>query len=175
MKSHFFIRLLISLTLFPGCEKKNESPENEPAGEKICFEWYSVNHAWGLSYGHWIIDEKGNIRVNSKDSIVWLNSTRPEKSIHHFDSVVFKIEAEELSEYVKLLQQASEGRVNCTPQQRADYGENVYNCFSFDQKRNTYKTILLSKKSDLEDCNNTNNAAMKIDAWLRTIKAKLPH
>ena len=66
MKTRYYIIRLTVVIFFIGlvaCEKEiNETFYNQ----KIFFEHYSINYAWGLHYLHWIIDNEGNVRINSK-------------------------------------------------------------------------------------------------------------
>jgi hypothetical protein len=159
------ILLIAAITILISCEKENNLDLTE---QSAYFEHYSINYAWGLSYVHWIIDNKGYVRVNHKlDSIIWINDDEIDKSICLFDSVIFQVELNELKHYINLIPSVSKGQTVCHDRNRADFGEVVFNCFFND------KIVLISSMTDLEDCYNSNTKAIYVDNWLKNIDAKI--
>lgn len=133
--------------------------------QSVYFEYYSINHAWGQQYSHWIIDNQGNVLEHHKpDSLIWINEYEINETASAFDSVIYKIELSELHSYVDLIPVASKGQVSCSEEHRADFGGIVFNAFYND------KTILLSSMSDIEDCYNLDPRAIDIADWLKSIQ-----
>ena len=164
------LSLLIILALI-SCKKKDIP---QPPTQKIYFEHYVINYAWGLSYTHWIIDDMGNVRVNcKKDSIVWINSSQLNNSLNYFDSTIYKVDKSELTQYVNLIESASKGKIDSTVQHRADFGSSVYNCYWYNKSQNLYSAVTLSEMSDNIDLSNTDNNAILIDTWLKGLNSKI--
>ncbi len=168
MKACYYIIKLAVVIFFIGlvaCEKEN----NEILyNQKIFFEHFSINYAWGLHYVHWIIDNEGNVRINSKaDSLIWINENNLDDIVNSFDSVIYNVGIDELYQYIDFISLAANGKIVCEDQHRADFGGTVFNCFYCG------KIILLSSMSDIEDCSNKNRKAIKIDDWLKNIYHKI--
>jgi hypothetical protein len=165
-----FVATLISLGLV-ACKKDNV---NNNANQKIYFEHYAINYAWGLSYVHWIIDDEGNVRINRKrDSIIWINSNELNKYLNYFDTIIYKVDRTDFNQFVNMIEKASQGRIDSTSRMRADFGGIVFNCYYYDKTKNRYNSVLLSEMSDLVDKTNTDSSAIKIDLWLKNIHAKI--
>jgi hypothetical protein len=117
---------------------------------------------------HWVIDNKGNVLLNtSHDSIIRINANDIKYGNAFFDSVIYKVDLKELNHYIDLIPFASRGKIRCEDQNRADFGGNEYNAFYQD------RIVLLSSKSDIEDCSNKSNDAAKIDKWLKGLQYKI--
>ena len=154
------------------CNKEDDSVSMEE--QKIFFEFNSTNSAWGLAYTHWIIDNKGNIRVNRvRDSIVNISADRLGSFVNYFDSIIYKLETKELTKYVGMIDFAAKGDIDSISRTKNDFGSVLVNCFWYDKISKRYKTILLSFKSDLLDCKNTDTSAIKIDSWLKDINSNI--
>ena len=159
--------LLICAFLLISCEKDSNDDH------KVYFEHYAINYAWGFSYVHWIIDNEGNVLTNRKnDSFISFSDNLSYAKIL-FDSVIYKIDKQELEQYVALIEPASKGELDSIPRSRADFGGTVFNCFLYNNINNSYKTILLSQMSDVMDIINTDSSAKKIDKWLIDIHQKI--
>jgi len=132
-----------------------------------------INYAWGINYTHWIIDDMGNVRINRKrDSIVWIKSSDLNNYVNYFDSIIYKVDKAELTQYINLIESASKGKVDTTIQHRADFGGIEYNCYWYDKSKNVYRTVALSNMSDNYDLKNTDNNAILIDTWLKGLNPK---
>jgi len=164
--------LLTSLIaiFFIACEYNNE----DQIYQRVFFEHYSINYAWGLSYFHWIIDNEGNVRANRiKDSIFWINTNELNKSIANFDTTLYKIDKGELNQYIALIELSSKGQIDSIKRSRADFGTTVYNCFWYDKLENVYRTIVLNQRSDFLDITNLDSNAIKIHLWLKSLNVKI--
>ena len=160
--------LIISSILFIACEKEANN-EN-----RIYFEHFYINYAWGFSYVHWIIDDEGNVLTNrNNDSYIDINSIGLNNAKILFDSIIYKVNKQELEQYIGLIESASKGKLDSIDQYRADFGGSVFNCFSYDNSNNSYTKILLSYMSDTMDIFNTDSSAIKIDNWLKSIHIKI--
>jgi len=168
MKTRYFI-IRLAVVIFSiglaACEKEN----NEAFyNQKIYFEHCYINSAWGLHYIHWIIDNEGNVRINSKaDSLIWINENNLDNIDNSFDSVIYNVGLDELNKYIDLIPMAKNGKIVCKSQSRDDFGGTEYNCFYCG------KIILISSMSDIEDCLNKNRKAIKIDDWLKNINREI--
>jgi hypothetical protein len=160
--------LIIFLFLVIACEK-NTRNEN-----RIYFEHYAINYAWAFSYVHWIIDDEGNVLTNrNNDSYIDINSIGLNNAKILFDSIIYKVNKQELEQYIALIEPATTGVLDSIPQYRRDFGGTVFNCFSYDNSNNIYTKILLSYMSDTMDIFNTDSSAIKIDNWLKSIHIKI--
>ena len=165
------IFLFSFLTLVAACQKESNKDLNS---QRIYFEHYAINYAWGLSYVHWIIDNEGNVLTNrKKEVVIWNNNEEMNEGIIKFDSVIYKIDKNELEQYVSLIEAASKGQIDSSEQHRADFGKTVYNCYYYDKQGSAYRAILLSEMSDMIDKSNLDNNAIKIDNWLKCIHGKI--
>ena len=157
---------LICFFLIISCEKENISEFKE---QKIFFEHYAINYAWGLSYLQWIIDYEGNVRKNKeRDSIIWIDPENLNSYLEMFDTIIYNIDKTELDYYIQLIPNASKGEILEIEQNRADFGGTVY--YSFKPKGHTYEIVILSEMSDIMDKTNLDSSAMKIDKWLKDIQ-----
>ena len=159
------------LFVFFACKKK-DNPET-PA-QKIYFEHYVINYAWGLNYIHWIIDDLGNVKINrKKDSIIWIKSSNLNNGLNNFDSIIYKVDKNELTANIKLIEAASKGKVDSIVQHRADFGSTAYNCYWYDKSKNTFRTVILSNLTDTFDQLNTDSSAILINIWLNGLNSKI--
>lgn len=121
-----------------------------------------------------MIDDEGNVRTNhKKDSGVLINTSDPNKEIVLFDSIIYHIDKLELGKYIALIELASKGRIDSVIQSRADFGSTGFNCFLYNEKKNSYTSILLSLMSDNLDKINVDSNAIKIDNWLKDIHIRI--
>ncbi len=167
----FLIGLISIISIFSmtSCEKENEKDETV---QEIYFEHYAINYAWGLSYVHWIIDNQGNVRVNkTQDSIIWISPDKLNEYVEMFDTVIFKVDKNELEYYINLIPDAAKGEMSQIKQNRADFGGIVFNCFM--RGNDSYKIVLLSEMSDVMDKTNLDTNAAKIDKWLKDLHAQI--
>ena len=162
-----FIKLsvIISFCGLVTCEKDETEITSE---QSICFEHYAINWARGFQYIHWMIDTEGNVRIShAPDSILWITEYDIDKRVSTFDSVIYKVNLDELILYIKLIPSASKGRIICEEKHRADFGGYIFNCFFSD------KIILLGSMSDNEDCFNSEKDAITIYNWLKDLDVKI--
>lgn len=163
--------LIISILFISAisCEKENK---NDISDQKIYFEYYSINLAWGLLYKHWIIDNQGNVRENKvRDSIIWINPENLNDYVDMFDTVIYKVDKTELDYYAGLISKAATGEIDTIDQYRPDYGGHGYNCFY--RKDNKYIKVILSMMSANEDLKNIDTNAIKIDTWLKNLQSDI--
>jgi hypothetical protein len=172
MKARNYIKTACFISIFlTGIIACTEDEKFQP-NQQIYFEHYEINYAWGLNYVHWIIDDKGNVRLNKKkDSLVWINYNELNNSIRYFDSVVYKIDEPEFRKYVSLIEAASKGKIDSIHVIRADFGTTVYNCFWYNISGSQNKRIVISRMSDLGDEKNLDSKAIEIDSWLKNINS----
>jgi hypothetical protein len=151
--------VILFLAVMIACEKEDQSEE---VNQNIYFEYYSYNLAWGFNYGHWIIDNAGNVRISSReDTVIWIEDDL--ENLDWFDSIIYKVDTMELKRYKARVTAAGRGDVACFNRQRRDFGTIAFNCY----KGN--KLIPLSLTNDTRDCKNTNVNAMLIEMWLMGI------
>jgi hypothetical protein len=163
------IILISSALLLLSCEKKGNEEQH-----RVYFEHYAMNYAWGFSYVHWVIDDEGKVLTNRKKiSDIVLNSNNINSATIVFDSILYKIDRNELEQYIALILPAANGEIVSTVQARADFGNTVFNCFWYKEMTSTYATILLSQMSDNLDKINVDSNAVKIDKWLKEIHSKI--
>jgi hypothetical protein len=165
MKPIYCLRRILSLLIIVfgiiACDKQSAENQNK---QIVYFEYYSLNYAWGFQYTHWIIDNKGNVRMNhNPDSIFWINANEIDSCINYFDSIVYKIEPSAFKKYVSLIQPASQGEYDCRYYEMTDVAETGFYCF----RDHTF--IVLQLTDGTSDCLNTDTSAIKIESWLRSI------
>ena len=159
------LTVIVFFTIILACEKENRIKLEE---QDLYFEYCAINYAWGFQYLHWVIDRKGNVLVNSHtDSIIQINENDIKYGNPCFDSTIYTVDRIELDRYIDLIPSASRGKIRCEDRDRADFGGISFSAFYRD------KVILLSSMSDIEDCTNNNNNAVKIDKWLTELHYKI--
>jgi hypothetical protein len=165
---NFYIRAIAVIATITGliaCEKDDRIKFDD---QSLYFEHNAINYAWGFAYLHWVIDSQGNVQINRcTDSIIRINENDIKNGNACFDSVIYKVDLKELRYYINLIPSASRGNIKCEDRDRADFGGTEFNAFYRD------KIILLSSMSDIEDCTNNNNDAVKIDKWLKELHYKI--
>ena len=101
--------IFVGITSINSCEKDSVNNQQE---QKIYFEFYAINYAWGLYYVHWVIDDQGNVRENKKqDSLIWVNSDNLNEYVEMFDTVIYTVEKSELDYYIDLIPSAANGEI----------------------------------------------------------------
>jgi hypothetical protein len=156
---------IVALSVLFACDKDDRIKLDD---QILYFEYCAINYAWGFQYSHWVIDRNGNVLANTNtDSIIQINENDIKYGNASFDSALYKVDRKELEHYINLIPSASRGKIKCEDQQRADFGGISFSAFYRD------KTILLSSMSDIEDCTNNNNDAVKIDKWLNELQYKI--
>ncbi len=157
--------VFVVLTILTSCEKEDRVKFDD---QYLYFEYCAINYAWGFQYLHWVINKYGYVLANTKnDSIIQINENDIKYGNACFDSALYKVDRKELEDYINLIHSASRGKIKCEERNRADFGGILFSAFYRD------KTILLSSMSDIEDCTNNNNDAVKIDKWLKELQYKI--
>ena len=153
-----------------------------PASQKILFECYYINWAWGYSHSGFFIDHEGKVMVYSQsgithpDNVDW-NFTDNQGNISEqalMENVQITtasntvIDQETLKKYADKIYLVKEN--NYTEYQKAyDMGAFVYACYRYNEKTRTYKHVTLLQNGDLVRENN-NIYAKQISDWLQSIK-----
>jgi len=161
----FSLRLILLLLFISGiaaCEKKKEQ---YPDNQKVYFEVYGISWAWGFDYYHWIIDNKGNIRINhNPDSVFWIDAENVDACLSYFDSVIYSIDPVEFKKYTDMIPAASEGEYDCKTQKIFDIGTTAYYCF----RERTF--ITLQYETNIKLCKNLDSSAVKLSKWLMDLQ-----
>ena len=112
------------------------------------------------------------MRVNkTNDSIIWISPDKLNEYVERFDTVIFKVDKNELDYYINLIPDAAKGEVTQTEQNRADFGGTVFNCYK--QESDSYEVVVLSEMSDVMDKMNLDSNAVKIDNWLKDLHVQI--
>jgi hypothetical protein len=146
---------------------------NSNSRQRIYFEHYVSNFAWAPIYVHWIVDDRGNVRINRKNSRIWINTHELTSYINFFDTIIYKLNMPEFNQYVNMIENASGGKIDSTVLNMADFGGIGYSCFWFDKIKNRYNSIVLSEVTDFFSKENTDSSARRISKWLKSIDSAI--
>lgn len=133
--------------------------------QKVYFEYYFYRPGDNFNI-HWIIDNKGYVRINSNtNSYFHIDSININDFKNLFDKKIHKVDINELEHYVSLIPEFLGGKIICEDSIiKSDYGENGYNCFIHDQ------LICIIKNTERENCYNEKVAKNKLVIWLEAAK-----
>jgi len=176
-KSVIMLLILIVSVLFASCEK-NEAPI--PASQKILFECYYINFAWGYNHQGFFIDNEGKImdyyQFGTYNDVDW-NFTDDQGNISEQalmenlqkstirDTLIDKNTLKKYSDKIYFVKDD-----NYTEYQAAyDAGAVVYSCYQYDENTGIYKQVVLSQYGDLVRINNS-EYAIQISDWLKSIR-----
>ena len=160
------------------CEK--EEIFVPPASQKILFECYYINFAWGYSHRGFFIDHEGKVMDYSQSGI----GARPDWNFHDNQGNISEqdlmenvqkttisnivIDQETLKKYAEKIYLVKEN--NYTEYQNSyDAGAFVYVCYQYNENTRTYKHVTLLENGDWVRKNN-NKYAKQISDWLQTIQ-----
>jgi len=160
--------ILIALTLIiPVSNSLSQNNIQTNREQKIYFEYYNYS-PWLNKHIHWIIDSKGDVRINSQtDSEILIDSNNIRNYKDIFDYKIHKVDLKELKKYTSLIPEFSEGQIVCEDIHRLDYGTTIFNCFMNEQ------VICLSRNNEIKSCNNEKVQDQHFWNWLKTIEKEV--
>lgn len=155
----YVIFFITSLTSFS--QNKIQTLKNQ----EVYFEYYFYRPGDNFNI-HWIIDNKGDVRINSNTDLYFhVDSSNINDFKNMFDKKIHKVDLKELEHYISLIPEFSCGKIICEDSIiKIDYGENGYNCFMHDQ------LICIIKNTERENCYNEKVAKNKLEIWLEAVK-----
>lgn len=164
--------LIVILTgiLLSGCSKEYYyGPEDQP----VYFEYRYINYAWGLADRGWLIDNEGNIRgfefpesYRVPDSAGHISTADLEYNLSQADTLLSSISIGEFEKHIKLIGGAADGNLGEAKQRGADMGSAVLSCYAYDPDNDAYSYVLLARKGDWEQFNQSAEAE-KLVKWLK--------
>jgi len=162
--------------LFVSCEK-NETVI--PSSQKILFEYYYVNYAWGYSHYGFFIDNEGRILDYSQQGGYNDNdwnfpddqgSISEQALMENLQKTTIRdtsIDKETLKKYSDRIYLVKDDDYT-EYQNMYDYGSLACVCYQYDENTKIYKRILLSEDGDWVRINK-NKYAAQISDWLKSI------
>jgi hypothetical protein len=171
--------LLILAGSFSSCGKNKAL--TPPASQKILFECYYINRAWGYSHRGFFIDNEGKVLDYSQsgsgvNNTAWnfpddqgmiseqaLMENLQKTTVR--DTLINKKTLEEYADIIYLVDENS-----YTERHNAyDMGARIYTCYQYNKDTRTYKQVKVSENGDWIRINN-NKYAKQISDWLQTIR-----
>lgn len=168
MRRALFVLFLVLLG--SSCHKENYyRPEDQP----VFFEYRYTNYAWGLFDSGWLIDQEGNIRgfefpldYRVPDSTGHVSAEDLEYNLAQTDTLLSSIGREDFEKHIKMIGGAEDGNIGEPRARGADMGSSVLSCYAFDPGSGSYTYILLARKGDWEQYNQSAEAE-KLVNWLK--------
>jgi hypothetical protein len=180
MKTTLYIKLLAIAGLLMAGTLSCKKDEVNEVRQKVFFEYHyfylpeEVSAYNIISTYHWIIDYKGNVRINkNKDSLIWIDPVNLNDYYDSFDSVVYTLDKKDMDYYTGLIEAASKGRVDSTAMNTKYFGEYDYSCYWYNGENKKFVPVLLSSLSDVSEKKNADTSAVTINNWLKTILDQL--
>ena len=155
MKIYILTGLMGLLT--GACDKEEYAG---PGDQPVYFEYHHVNHAWGFTEHGWLIDRDGNIRAfelpenfRAPDSDGYLELEDLEHNLGITDTVIGKVDIEELGRYIDYIPGAARGEIGDARSIAADAGASVLACYWYDPDKEAYQYVFLAQSGDWEQFN----------------------
>lgn len=171
MKSKLFF--LLTLVALAAC-----NDDLKITNQRVFFEMYYYNNAWGYSNNATIIDSTGNMSVyviaeDSKwiqpDSTGKISRADMNRNLALPHSVLHNIKSDSLQYYVNLIDNAAEGELSEPAYVMADAGIIQYLAYVYDEKSDNYKRIMLYQWGDVQITNSAPESQM-LSAWLTRMR-----
>ena len=125
------------LIAFTTCENKNNDLNTNKINQKILFQHYYINFAWGYQHTGWLIDSSGCVycynlpeKWNHCDSLGYLSVTEMDSNILEADSICYILDKKELTNKFKLIEKAAEGLISEPIHEAYDAGTAVFAGFT---------------------------------------------
>ena len=173
----------IVLCLVSSCEK--DEIFQPPASQKILFECYYINWAWGYSHSGFFVDNEGKIMTYSQsgigldahpDYVGWnfpdnqgsIGEQALMENVQKTTVSSIEIDKKTLKKYAEKIYLVKEN--SYTEYHNAcDMGAFVYVCYQYNENTRTYKQVTLLQNGDWIRENN-NKYAKQISDWLQSIQ-----
>lgn len=147
--------------------------------QEIIFLKIYENHAWGHSFGGWLIDGEGNVRafdLRKMTEIDWIQFDEEGyisgrdllKNSQQTYKTWFSVDHSDLNYYYSLIEEASRGILTEGSSNGADMGQNTWYALKYFPENRKYKAVLLYSYGDWI-IENTSREANKITRWLTGI------
>jgi hypothetical protein len=167
--------VLLSI-LVSSCQKEYYSG---PEDQSVYFEYRYVNYAWGVSDRGWLIDKEGKIMgfefpedYRMPDSTGHISAGDLQYNLSQADTLLSSLEKKEFEKHIRLIGGAEEGNLGEPSPRGADMGSSVLSCYAYDPESDSYNYVLLARKGDWEQYNQSAEAE-KLVKWLKG-KGDLP-
>jgi hypothetical protein len=172
-----FVTVTLISSIVLSCGK-----ENPPASQKVLFQVYSINYAWGYSHGGIFIDNEGRVMKyyqssnysnpnsadwNFPDDDGYISEQALMENIQKATETDIIIDEGTLKKYADKIYLVKENYTEHDGGLR-DAGAVVYACYKYDEKPRMYKEVLLYQRGDWVKKNN-NIYANQISNWLEKI------
>lgn len=156
------------------CDFENDA-ESIHNKQKILFEVFHINRAWGFSFKGYYITSEGYIysyTLSDHEQIIDLDSSYSEKSIKSrypgYKKLFAKIDSLELRRKASIINNASLGYLSEPKNACFDAGEYMFIAFDYDKISDSYKPIILYRAGDVAQ-KNISTCAVKLARWLNSI------
>jgi hypothetical protein len=177
-----FTRRILGITIIFGfmifaCTKNSPPNELSPdcvIKQKVLFQMVYENFAWGYQGRGIFIDNKGLIKsfsIPSKES--WRRSNSgllsKEDLEHNYqlaNSIIGRIDKNELCSYYQLIKSASNTRLSKLADTGRDMGSMTLVAYQWDNEKQQCEVVFLSREGDSTQ-DNLNPDAIAISNWLR--------
>jgi len=148
--------------------------------QRIFFEVYYINYAWGYTNQGILIDSLGNVYnydLNESQINDWksagedgyISKADMNKNFALCNDIVHQISTDSLQYYVNKIDGAAGGKLSVPVAVMADAGIKQYIAYIYDKKKTSYKKILLSQWGDMQ-CTNSSSEASELSAWLKKME-----
>lgn len=166
----FKFPLIVFLLIFTvACE----TPEDRIQGDQpVYFQYRHINWAWGYQEHGWLIDHQGNINYfrlpedfRETDSTGHISGKDLVHNLDLSDSIVRRIDASELAEYIQCIPGAAAGMIGERRHIACDAGSSKLSCYLYDPGEDTYLEVFLAESGDFEQFNLSDEARILVE-WL---------
>jgi hypothetical protein len=150
-----------------------------PEMQKFLFEISTVNYAWGRVIRGLYVDSHGGVHEYNHSYADWLpsgmNAYSQAELSDKFDKKQQKttIDAATLARMYKLIEPASMGELTLPTHRCFDAGVTSYVAYSYDQKSQRYKSVLLYQAGDIAQ-KNLSESAKTLYEWLFSFSGGRP-
>lgn len=173
-----YILLSVLSILLMSYQCESELEENYVDQEIIFIKIYE-NHAWGHSFGGWLIDDAGNVRafdLRQMSEMDWapfdeegyISGRDLLKNSQLCFKTWFTVDNSDLYYNYSLIEGASRGILTEGTSMGADMGQNTFYALKYFPEHRKYKAVVLNSYGDWI-IENTSREAFKITKWLTGI------
>lgn len=144
--------------------------------QRVFFEVHYINYAWMYTNQGILIDSLGNIYDynvtqaqkdgwKSADKDGYISRTDMNKNFAFCNHIIHHVGVDSLQYYVNKIDDAARGTLSEPVSVMADAGILQYIAYIYNEKKDSYKQILLLQWGDTQ-CTNSSPAASEISEWL---------
>ena len=159
--------LFVAATAVPNTVTGSDIPEKQ----MFLFEISTVNYAWGREIRGLYVDSQGGVYEYNRSDADWQPADKDAYSEAELSDKFHKkqpkqtVEAATLARMQKLIEPASAGKLTPPAGRCFDAGVTRYLAYSYDQRSQRYKPVLLYQAGDIAQ-KNLSESARTLYEWL---------